>query len=182
MFNSTALDGDLIIVVEGEIDAMTLFQCGVENVVGTCGAANFKTLLREIDNRHIEPGAKKFVILFDDDANKTVNTGRTKANELQAELTKRGFAAVVKFLPPNFDANKILTERGELELKSELKKILETSAPELEKIEKEISDGRAREEKNSGTADNHPETDEEKIISSIRAKLEKLKRPQKILI
>ena len=149
-FNSPALysDAELIVVVEGEFDAMSVWQASDGNiaVVATLGTGGYKELLLPlIAEQKVQD--KKFLILFDggDDA------GRTNAEKLRQELLRLDTPAVAKFLF-NFltpedkqvfgnkvDANQILQEHGDEFLNQLMKKIVEEAQRELDDIAEEIA-------------------------------------------
>ncbi|MBO4779459.1 MAG: DUF927 domain-containing protein, partial [Selenomonadaceae bacterium] len=99
VFNAADLrHHETIIVVEGEVDAMSIFQAYTSTtdadvgVVATLSAGGWKNLIiAQIDNGLFE--WHKFIILFDND-----DAGHKTADEFKAELEKRGCPAVIKFL------------------------------------------------------------------------------------
>ena len=104
-----ALEADTILVVEGEFDAMTIWQVssGKIAVVAILGAANWKkTLLPKLDDLR----GKRFVLMLDADA-----SGKKNANRLLAELLKRGFPTVYRTF---YD---VLMRRGETRYKQDKK-------------------------------------------------------------
>lgn len=87
-----AINSDLIVVVEGEVDAMSIWQCssGQIAVVAILGCGNWKkTLLPKLK----ELREKKLLLLLDADA-----AGKKSANKLLADLLARGCLAVTKYL------------------------------------------------------------------------------------
>ena len=127
LFNSRALssDSNLILITEGEIDAVSIWQAFEEkiSVIAILGVANWKaTLLPKLDNI----SNKKFLILFDAEED-----SRKQAENLRGELIKHGFPATCRFFydallnrladNPNdtfqfdvkVDANQILQEKHE---------------------------------------------------------------------
>ena len=138
-----ALNDDLIVIVEGEADAMSIWQCSVGKiaVVAIMGCANWKkTLLPKLPDLR----GKKFLLLFDAD------DGKDKAKELCTELLKRGYLAVMKFIydalptdEQNFfgikaDANRILEVRGDEYLNSLLEKIIADATPDFNDVAAQI--------------------------------------------
>ena len=130
LFNARALrsDDDLVVVVEGEIDAASIWQAfeGKISVVATLGVTNWKTTLLP---RLGDLRGKQFLIIFDGEPN-----SREKADDLRGELVKRGFPAVCRFytkfiidrianddysakklshVDDKTDANQILVEAGQ---------------------------------------------------------------------
>ncbi|MBQ6297008.1 MAG: toprim domain-containing protein [Selenomonadaceae bacterium] len=93
IFNSRALssDSNLILITEGEIDAVSIWQAFEEkiSVIAILGVANWKiTLLPKLDNI----SNKKFLILFDAEED-----SRKQAENLRGELIKHGFPATCRF-------------------------------------------------------------------------------------
>lgn len=145
-FNAAALkDAELIIVVEGEIDAMSIWQAteGKVAVVATLGAGSFNILLPLL-NRN-----QKCIVLFDDDGG-----GQSNAKKIVDTLIKRGYPAVSltfdSVITPEdkeiicadakaIDANKILTEAGEKFLKDAIETILDAANTDLVAVEEEIA-------------------------------------------
>ena len=112
-------NSDLIVVVEGEIDAMSIWQAsgGEIAAVAILGCGNWKkTLLPKLKDLH----GKKLLLLLDADS-----AGKKSAKKLLGELLTRGCLAVTQFLydalPKNeqnyfgwkVDANSILSARGD---------------------------------------------------------------------
>ena len=133
IFNSAAIVPDeIVIVVEGEIDAMSIFQAtgGNVNVVATGGAAqsnltNFFSTINSAERLNY-----KILILFDSD-----ETGRTNAKKLTDELVKLGIPATSKFFTDEnskLDANDILINEGDAALNSRVEQILAAAQIELE--------------------------------------------------
>lgn len=93
LFNPDALSAETILVVEGYIDAISIFYAsGGSIAVVALGAANQgATLLKAIDEKNIT--GKKFIILFDADQRQ-----KDFPKDLRGDLQKRGNSAVVKFL------------------------------------------------------------------------------------
>lgn len=141
LFNPNALSGDLIIVVEGELDCMSIWQASEGNiaVVATLGASSWNnTLLPNLSNFK----GKSFLILFDVDKS---NTGRLSAEKFRVELLKRKIPAVFRFFDDfltddekqsfggkTVDANAILQTFGDAFLKSLTEKIIGDAQAELE--------------------------------------------------
>ena len=121
IFNQKAIsaDSDIVVVVEGAIDAMSIWQVtdGQVPAIATLGASNHGALVKLIDSQNVTN--KKFLILFDAD-----ETGRKKASELADDLTNKNIPCSVKTIYDaltnadqskfgiKVDANKLLVERG----------------------------------------------------------------------
>lgn len=100
-----ALKAPTVLVVEGEVDAMTIWQAskGKIPVIAILGASNWKkTLLPILDDcRKLDKATweyfkicgapQRFVLMLDGDA-----AGRKNGERLQAELLKRGYPAVYR--------------------------------------------------------------------------------------
>lgn len=148
LFNAAAaLNADLIVVVEGEIDAMSIWQCsgGQIAAVAILGCSNWKkTLLPRI----AEFKGKKLLLLLDADAE-----GKKAAKKFLDELLQRGCLAVNRTLydampnadqkefgnrPKEVDANSILKHYGDAYLCGLLKRIITDAEPEFEQRQKEI--------------------------------------------
>ena len=85
-FNLAALMGDVpVFIVEGEIDALSVLDCGGQ-AVGLGSTANINALLRYIDDNEIKPLHPLQISLDNDDE------GKRAANKLAEELGKRGIA------------------------------------------------------------------------------------------
>lgn len=122
LFNVLALHSDLILVVEGYIDAMSIWQASGGNiaVVALGGANQAAALLKAIDDKKII--GKKFILAFDADI---PNSNKNFHTDLQAELNKRGNFAVCRFFYDflsdddknifglKVDANQIIQARGD---------------------------------------------------------------------
>ena len=138
-----ALNADLIVIVEGEIDAMSIWQASGGNiaVVAILGCGNWKkTLLPKLNNLR----GKKLLLLLDADA-----AGKKSAKKFLTELLNRGCLAVTKFiydaLPKEeqidfgwkVDANSILKYKGDNYLKSLMEKIIADSDKEFKALEEQ---------------------------------------------
>lgn len=134
-----ALNADTIVVVEGEVDAMSIWQAtrGEVAVVAILGCANQQ---KTLSARLSEFNDKRFIILLDAD-----EAGKKNAKALRDKLFQERYPAVVRFLydylPINFkrdphsvkvDANEILIQHGEETLQSLMKRILESAESELD--------------------------------------------------
>ena len=165
LFNLAALksDTDLILVVEGEFDAMSIWQASGGNVavVATLSVGGYKELLLPLlDEKKIAD--KKFLLLFDGD-----DAGRTNSQNLRGELLKRNIPAVSKFLfdaltdsdkqlfGTKVDANQILLERGDQFLHDLIAKIIEDSQADFSSVEKEIADAKIFDHLIAQWRDNH---------------------------
>lgn len=144
-FNAAALkDADTIIVVEGEIDAMSIWQAtnGKFAVVATLGAGEGNIILPLLSD-----AKKRFAILFDNDAG-----GQDNAKKFVDNLIKQGYPAVSLILDTvitpedkeiigaaKIDANSILTEAGEQFLKEAIETILDVADTNLTAVEEDIA-------------------------------------------
>ena len=136
-----ALNSDLIVVVEGEVDAMSIWQCsgGQITAVAILGCGNWKkTLLPKLNDLR----SKRLLLLFDADA-----AGKKSAKKFLTELLNRGCLAVTKFiydaLPKKeqidfgwkVDANSILKYKGDNYLKNLMEKIIADADKEFKALE-----------------------------------------------
>lgn len=153
LFNPDALNADLIVVVEGEFDCMSLWQAFSGNiaVVAVLGVRNWKTTLRPILNTRTD---KKFLILFD--GTDESKAGREGADRLRAELLKENFPAACRFFEDfmteaekksfgrkSIDANQILQICGEEFLYQLTAKIIADARAEFEALEKDLSESQS---------------------------------------
>ena len=143
-----ALNADLIVVVEGEMDAMSIWQASGGNiaVVAILGCGNWKkTLLPKLNDLR----SKRLLLLFDAD-----QAGKKSAKKFLAELLNRGCFAVTKYiydaLPKeeqiNFgwkvDANSILKYKGDVYLKRLMEKIVADADNEFKALEQVFIKGK----------------------------------------
>ena len=85
-FNLSALSEDApVFIVEGEVDALSVVECGGQ-AVGLGSTANINALLRYIDDNEIKPLHPLQISLDNDDE------GKRAASKLADELGKRGIA------------------------------------------------------------------------------------------
>lgn len=138
-YDQTALSADVIVVVEGEIDAMSIWQAtnGEISPVAILGCNNFKKTL----GAHLgKLRGKKFILLLDADT-----SGKKAAEKLRQQLIHEKYSVVCRYLfdymPPEFkkrpanvkvDANEILRmELGTAMLRRCLEKVLASATNEL---------------------------------------------------
>ena len=153
--DSAALDADLIVIVEGEMDAMSIYQAtaGKVAVVAILGCGNWKkTLLPKLENLR----EKHLIILFDADS-----AGKKSAERLRTELAGRGHVVVAKYLYDamhkadqndfgwKVDANEILKYKGNDDLKFLIEKIIAEAAPDFARLENEKEQWRQRVRENN---------------------------------
>lgn len=110
-FDSISTSSPMNIIVEGEIDAMSIWQVmhGILPVIATSGATNYKKFIELLKEKFPED-KPKFLVLFDSDS-----TGKDAAPKLTKTLLEAGFPAVYHFLSDEeskVDANDILREQG----------------------------------------------------------------------
>ena len=145
--DTNALNADLIVVVEGEIDCMSIFQASEGKIaaVAILGCSNWKaTLLPRI----AEFKGKKLLLLLDGDAE-----GKKAAKKFLDELNRNGLLAVNRTLfdampnadqkefgnrPKEVDANSILKHNGDVYLRGLLERIITDAEPEFVQRQKEI--------------------------------------------
>ena len=140
-----ALHADLIIVVEGELDAMSIWQCFQGNIaaVAILGCGNWKkTLLPKLNDLQ----GKKLLLLFDAD-----KSGKKSAENLVDTLRNYGCLAVTKFIrdalpkeEQNYfggkvDANDIIKYRSDEFLKNLLEKIIADAYKDFKTLEEKAA-------------------------------------------
>lgn len=139
IFNIDALTPDsTVIVVEGEFDAMSIWQVsdGKIPAIAVSGCANYKLLLNWLDKN---PDCNiKFIVMFDNDSSAN-NPGQSNAKKFVDELNKRGFPAVNKLLSDkmDFDANDWL-QQDEQALTKRISEIYSEGSAELELVADKI--------------------------------------------
>lgn len=151
-----ALKHDLIVVVEGEIDAMSIWQStqGAVGVVATLGCNNGrKSLLPYVDDLR----GKKLLLLLDAD-----EAGKNAAKKFLDEISELGLLAVNRTLydamhadyqkefgnrPKDVDANSLLVHYskpdpkfGNAYLRGLVERIIEDAEPDFDKRQKEIEE------------------------------------------
>ena len=139
IFNAAAViaDSSTVIVVEGEIDAMSIWQAtgGTISVIAIGGAAG-KTWIDAFNLQFVNSNAKPpMLIIFDDD-----EAGRKDAPILRDELIRHGYPAVFDFLPPaengqKQDANDVLLRHGEETLSEFVRNALKTHENALQALQ-----------------------------------------------
>lgn len=142
-----ALNSDTLVVVEGEVDTMSVWQAthGEVAVVATLGCSNQK---KTLGARLHELKGKRFIILFDAD-----EAGRKNAKALLKKLSDERHPAAARFLydylPADLkkepqavkvDANDILKYHGADMLCSLMKRVIESAEPELDSAAKKIEE------------------------------------------
>lgn len=155
LFNNSALtqaDVGVVVVVEGEIDCMSLFQaCAVVEGIAFCAApgGNGTLLTRAIEQHRAEN--RKFIVLFDDDAGKAdgSNPGQQHAETLIRRLRKQQIHAFNARLDDfmseeqkqavgvKIDANAVLEILGENALREAVTKIIDAAQVEFTRLEEE---------------------------------------------
>lgn len=128
VFNADAIVANQpVIVVEGEIDAMSIWQAAQVNVCATGGASSWDKLIPYLDNIPADDRKNySFVILFDYDKG-----GIPEGKKFHDALSKLGFKSYVDFIHKSdkvkVDANDILIRYGDDDLKSIVDKILDAA-------------------------------------------------------
>ena len=135
---------DTLIVVEGEIDAMSIWQATGGNVpvIASGGAAESKWI-EDIIYKY-SASKPNIIVLFDSDT-----TGKDNAVKKCVILRAKGFVAVDKYfdlyLPsdtPNLDkvdANEILCDKGDENLADILNKIITDAQGDFDKIAQDLA-------------------------------------------
>ena len=136
-------DADLIIIVEGEVDAMSIYQATDTNIyVFSTGGAGEKNFISELEEKFQGEKLPHIMILFDSD-----ESGRKGADNLRENLIQRGFLVVVKFIDESdikIDSNDILQEQGDAALKLRLDNLISAAQIEFAEIEKEMAEFEAK--------------------------------------
>ena len=183
-------DADIVIVVEGEFDAASIWQCsgGKIAAVAILGCANANNTL--MPNLKSLLSGKKLLLLLDGD-----KSGREASENLRGELIKRGVPAVSRYLTDfnsfaegtkqlgdKVDCNDLLRKHGNEFLKSLLDRVIDDARADLTKAEKEIAqqdlfnaashDNDKSEEQNTGTTTAPPVTAE--TIATARAAIKEI--------
>ena len=118
-----------VIVVEGEIDALSIVHCGYENVIAL-GGQSVGNLCSWLKNN---PAEYQFVVLFDND-----DSGKKKSPDAVNDLLRAGYKAISKYLKPDadkkVDANDILVGEGADVLKSYIDEIVQAVQVELPNV------------------------------------------------
>lgn len=140
IFNSAAIvPNKIVVIVEGEIDAMSIFQATRGNVnviaLGGAGQSNLKNFLQANipTNERIN---YSFVVLFDNDS-----TGKEQSDKLIENLLKIGCPAVSKFLDNGdvkVDANDILINEGDAALNSRVEQIISAAQIEFDDVKENL--------------------------------------------
>lgn len=117
LFNFNRVTYNILIVVEGEIDAMSIWQATGYDTVATCGVGGYMAFTEAVkgkDNLSV-------IILFDSDS-----AGRSNAEKFKQSLLAEGVKVAVAFLDDGvskLDANDILVNQGQAALKAAIDKI-----------------------------------------------------------
>lgn len=129
-----------VIVVEGEFDALSIWQAtgGNVNVIAIGGASSHRKFLEYVEEKISADSRQdyQFIIIFDNDS-----TGISKAQELADTLIKIGCPAISDFLSTDagkVDANDILTSQGESALKLRVEEIVTSAQIELSTLSEKI--------------------------------------------
>lgn len=96
------LDAKTAIVCEGQIDLITVFECGVQNVVAPQGTA-----FTDRQARLLKRYAEEAVLCFDADA-----AGQQAAERSFAELLLAGVSVRVAEMPPGEDPDSLVRKEG----------------------------------------------------------------------
>lgn len=170
IFNSAAIvPNKIVIAVEGEFDAMSIFQATGGNVnviaLGGAGQSNLKNFLQA----NIPTNERKnysFVILFDND-----KSGIDKSAELTEDLRRLGYPTVKKFLDEGankVDANDILTNEGDAALNSRVEQIISAAQIELDDVKEKLV--------NNPIIDDVPTYDVAKLNADLQSKFDSLEK------
>jgi len=123
LFNSPALQHNIVFIVEGQLDAMSIEQCGYP----AAGCNEAKQLVEALQNGG---KANAFIIIPDDD-----ETGRQKSQKMLDSLLEMQKTAKISPLPQGIhDANQFLCKN-----ESELKEWLKNQQAELQKTNPDLA-------------------------------------------
>ena len=181
VFNAADLQCSTVIVTEGELNAMSIFQALYENsspgnffvrernvgIVATLSAQGWQSLIIDKIDRH-EIEWRKFIIVYDND-----DTGHKQSALFRDALLRRNFPATCRFLAdytavPD-DANDIL-KRSQHELQIVMKKIIADSEIEFADVQHQI------ELKLESTPNNLPADQREFLFSGDKSDLDNARR------
>ena len=126
IFGEILEKAEFVIVVEGEIDAMSIWQVsGGKYSVIACGGTSGKNKAKEYLKAQFGNLKEKpsIIILFDNDSNLA---GQKAAKEFSAELKELDFQTAIEFIDEkkDYDINEILQSEGEKILAEKVEKVL----------------------------------------------------------
>lgn len=117
----------IIFIVEGEFDAMSIWQCGFPCISFSGSAISKDTQVPELKKTFSTDF--KFIVMLDND-----NTGKTKNDDMVKKLDSMGYTAAKVILSDKYkDANEFL-QADPVGLKKQLEKILQKAEKAFEKI------------------------------------------------
>jgi DNA primase len=93
---------DFVLLVEGQMDCISVYMAGIHNVLATSGTA-----FTEMQVRLLSRFTKQIVVNFDPDT-----AGANAAEKSIAMLTEEGFAVKVVALEDGLDPDRFIRERG----------------------------------------------------------------------
>lgn len=155
-----------LLVTEGEIDAMSLWQCVPIPVVATGGTSGWPKLIAQLKKRGYGDSGKpvRLFIMYDPD-----DSGRKAAEEFRNAALDSGIPAITFFLSQNvekLDANDILRDKGEDALLDIFMDFyLHGADAEFVAAEKEITDRQAARLAQAEAAANKPRSEDPDVIS-----------------
>lgn len=154
----------LVVVTEGEIDAMSIWQVLHMPVIATGGTTSYPKLIAELVSRGYGIDGKPIylLILFDPD-----EPGMKAAEEFCNAALDAGIPATTKFLSPDvckLDANQILCEQGESALYDTIMPLFEQSYEEYPDVERECADRKAAALAQAEAEANKPRTEDPDVI------------------
>ena len=121
LFNPVALNSDFIILVEGELDAASIWQLGFHNVVGLGGVGNQNKFIDAIKSLANKPNF--IIIALDND-----DTGRQTSNSIHQKLAELNIFSVISnnIFEDYKDANALLQHDPD-ELKNKVNLIISSA-------------------------------------------------------
>ena len=150
MFNSDAVvPNQLVFIVEGEIDAMSIWQAtkgevNVAAVGGTSGYGRLSSFLKSKVLSDADKMAYFFAVCLDSD-----DKGRKAAADFVEKLICAGYPAVEEYFTDEvvkIDANDLLIKEGDAGLFSRVKKIIEDAESKLDAIKADVEEKRRERE------------------------------------
>ena len=129
---------EVLAIVEGEIDAMSIYQATNGNVFALAtGGAGMKKFVSDLENffGNLKP---RILILFDND-----KAGKDNAPKLRDILVEHNFPAVFKFLvdgEEKRDANDILQQHDNEKLAELIDKIIANAQTDFQSVEEKIEE------------------------------------------
>jgi replicative DNA helicase len=135
LYNAQALEGETLIAVEGEIDALTLEQAGFNNVIALGGTQGANALINALQaHKHETKTAPISILFFDND-----QAGREQSQKTAQAMTAQGLLNIeVNLSFSGKDANEIALTQAQ-ELAQSLQAIQAQTIENRETMEQELA-------------------------------------------